>query len=165
MLRDDDEKLHNSYIFMTLLTSSFCSQTTWEVIQASRRAHVSLAINKIDEVPVDVVCGVFYCEYMEKVDDGEVDDKKCLHDNKNPFKALSRLFFYFVSSLFHMNARKLLWGSYQNKKLGNSDMFMNESGDLIERPLLYLKICFRVELWNHEKEIKSNEVCHKLITI
>lgn len=94
MLKDDDEKLHNSNIFMTLLTSSFCSQTTWEVIQASRRAHVSLAINKIDEVPVDVVCGVFYCEYMEKVDDGDVDDKKCLHDNKNPFKALSVTFFY-----------------------------------------------------------------------
>lgn len=46
---------------------------------------MSLAINEIDEVAVnvDIVCGVLYCKNMEKVDDDDdVNDKKCLHDNK-----------------------------------------------------------------------------------
>lgn len=53
---------------------------------------MSLAINEIDEVAVnvDIVCGVLYCKNMEKVDDDDdVNDKKCLHDNqKIPFKLL-----------------------------------------------------------------------------
>lgn len=112
MSRDDDEKLHNRNIFMTLLTSSFCSMSTWEVTEASRRAHVSLAINKIDEVVVGIVCGVLYCEYMErKWTTVMLTIKNVYMTTKVPLKLSRLLFFYFVGFFTWMEAsaeRKML---------------------------------------------------------